>query len=394
MTISTLSALVVAAPLLQARTQPVDVPFLVTDHAIIVDAIVNGKKVSAMFDTGFSGTFVLNESVNVGKPTGTMTLRDFVGELSAETIDIQTLEMGGVKIPATDKVVVRTGNSDWSSSYGTHCDGIMGLEVLKDFPFQINFEKSKFVILPDGYDITKEPTDGTRKQLIRMLPKGNNSIELTVRTSNGGKMYLALDTGNAFYATTHKDVLERIGLWKNGEKPKFAKQSWVASGPVDSWSLLVKDLNIYGVPVPEAVLDIIDLPSSSADHDGTVGFGFLKNFNITIDMKKRYVLLENFSGQVAELPKGSVGLGAVHDPRTKRMRIYSVAPESPAAKAGIQRGDDLLGINGELITNVTPQRIDDLLEGEVGTTVNVSTSRGGVLRRFDLERALLVNTTP
>src|SRR5690606_30756059 len=137
-----------------------------------------------------------------------MTLIDFVGEMQASTVDVKSLKMGGMDIDVGDKVVVKTGNNDYSRSYGTHCDGIMGLEVLRDYTFQINFEKSKFVIMPDGYDISKETADNVKTFKMRMLPKGNSSVELTVQAANGGKMYLALDTGNGFYATTHKDVLE------------------------------------------------------------------------------------------------------------------------------------------------------------------------------------------
>lgn len=386
-----ITALIATSTSLLAPAQAIDVPFRVMDHAIIVDSVVNGKPVSCMFDTGYSGSYVLNQSVNVGKVTGTQTLRDFVGEFQAETVKINTLKLGSKSIPAGDRTAVKMGNNNYSLSYGTHCDGIMGLEVLKDSPFQINFQESKFVLLPDSYDINKEEADNVKSFKMRMLPKGNNSIELTVRTKDGGKMYLALDTGNGFYATTHKDILVELGLWKEGVKPQFTKQSWVASGPVDSWDLELKDLSIFNVPVETSVFNIIDLPSSSADHHGTVGFGFLKNFNITVDMKKRMVYLENFTGKVSDPEMGSVGLGAVYDPRSERMRIFNVMPSSPAAKAGIQRGDDLLSINGELLNTVTPQHVEDMLEGEPGTTVQLATSRDGVLMRHEVQRAMLIN---
>ena len=63
-------------------------------------------------------------------------------------------------------------------------------------------------------------------------------------------------------------------LWNK----KFIKQSWVASGPVDSWSVHLKNMAIFGVLVASSIWDVIDLPSSSAESDGTVGYQFLKNF--------------------------------------------------------------------------------------------------------------------
>lgn len=386
-----ITTLLASAVLAQQSPKTIEWPFKIMDSAIIVDSVVNGKKVSCMFDTGFSGAYVLNESVNVGKATGTMTLQDFVGAFQAETVDIKSIQMGEVKIPSEGMTVVKMGNQNYSMSYGTHVDGIMGLEPLSHEIFQINFEKSKFVFYPKDYDITKIPVDGKTSWRLKILPIGNNVIKLPVEAPNGQKMYLSLDTGNGFYSTTHKDVLERVGMWKTGTKPNFMKASWVASGPVASWDILMSDMKIYGVPVKEAVWNIIDLPSSSSESDGTVGFGFLKNFNITIDIDRRLVVLQNFSGKQSDPVAADVGLRAIYSPRDQRMFIFNVTPGGPADKAGIKRGDFLLGLNGEFLGNVSFNALESMLEGEAGTKVDLSVSRNGVLERYSLTREVMVN---
>ncbi|MBX3115400.1 MAG: PDZ domain-containing protein [Fimbriimonadaceae bacterium] len=365
-------------------------PFKVMDHAIIVDSQVNGRNVSCMFDTGFSGSYVLNQSVNIGKPTGTMTLQDFVGTFEAPTVPITSLKMGSVSFDTKGMTVVQMPDENYSLNYGTHCDGIMGLEVVAHKVFQINFEKKKFIFYPQSYDINKfRGQEG--KHVVKLLPFGNNSMEMSVVAHNGEKMHLALDTGNAFYSTTHKDTLERIGLWKTGVEPNYPKQSWVASGPVKSWDIEMKDVSIFGVPVASAVWNIIDRPSSSAEGDGTVGFGFLKNFNITVDMERRVIMLENWTGKVSDEPEGEVGISAFYSARDKRMLIYSVTPGSPAAKAGVKAGDFLIGLEGEVIENMNPYTLRDKLSGKPGTTVKISVSRNGLLERFELERSVMVN---
>jgi len=233
--------------------------------------------------------------------------------------------------------------------------------------------------------------DNNKTFMVKMLPKGHNSIELRAESPTGKKLYLALDTGNGFYATTHKDVLERSGLWKEGAKPKFIKQSWVASGPVDSWSLRLKDMKIFGVPVKDSIWDIIDAPSSSADHDGTVGFQFLKNFNVTIDVEQRRVWLERITDEVGNKPEGDPGVTAVWDPGRKRMVIVHVTPEGPAEKMGVKRGDDLLSVDGKELTNLSFDQMREMLDGPVGSKVSLATSRDGNLLRYDIERVPLVN---
>jgi predicted aspartyl protease len=380
-----------AAAVLQAAPSTVEVPFRVGDDAIIVDATINGRKVSCMFDTGFSGTVVLNSAINIGRPSGEMVLRDFVGQFTATTVKINSFKLGDKTLDATDMEAVQQPMTHMSFSYNTHTDGILGLQTIRHSVTEINFQRQRFIFHPKNFDITKRQPDNKRTFLARLLPMGHNSLEMEVVTSTGRKMILALDTGNAFYATTHKDVLERVGLWEPNRKPQFMKMASVASGPVESYYMRMRDLNIYGVPVPSSVWSIIDLPASSAEGDGTIGFGFLKNFNIIIDYDRRRVWLENFTGETGSEPVAEPGIYAGYDPKLKRVRIFRVTPDSPADKAGIREGDHLLAVDGQEMLDFGFRRMQKLLEGEAGSKVQLAISRSGNLMRFEIERALLVN---
>ncbi|HRI45056.1 MAG TPA: PDZ domain-containing protein [Fimbriimonadaceae bacterium] len=382
-----LTALVALAIGLQS---PVEVPFRIGDHAIIVDAMVNGKKVSCMFDTGFTGAFVVNDEISLGPPSGTMNLQDFVGRFTRKTVKVNSLKLGSLTIDPTGMEIVQQPLSHMSASYNTHTDGIMGLEVVAGYVTEINFEKQKFVFHPKSVDVSARTPDNKKTWLVKMLPIGRKSIELTVKTAQGGRMHLALDTGNAFFATTHKEVLEREKIWDPRKDVNFMRTAWVASGPVDSWYKMFKDLDIFGVPVPSSVWSIIDLPASSVEHDGTVGFGFLKNFNIVIDMERRRVWLENWTGKTGNEPTADVGISAAQHPSGKIV-IYRVTPGSPAEKAGIKAGDALLDIDGVSTNDLTPRQLEAALEGALDSAVKLAVSRSGNLVRHELKRAYLVN---
>jgi membrane-associated protease RseP (regulator of RpoE activity) len=380
-----------AAALLSPGQGASEVPFRIGDDAIIVDGVVNGKHASFMFDTGFSGAIVLNDAINIGKPTGEMMLRDFVGQFAVKTVKIKTMKIGDVSVPPADMEAVQQPMAHLSLSYNTHTDGIMGLEVIRHMITEINFEKKKFIFHPKSFDITKRVPDNKRTFLVKMLPLGHSSIEMEVVAPNGKKMILALDTGNAFFGTTHKDVLERVGLWEAGKEPKFMHEAWVASGPVASWYKEMKDLKIYGVPVKTSYWSIIDLPASSAEGDGTVGFGFLKNFNIIFDYERRRVWLENFTGTAENEMPASIGVTAATDDRVKRVRVFDVAPDSPAAKAGIRDNDFILAIDGQDLATPTFRQVSKMLEGPKGSKVKLAVSRNGNLMRFEIARDLLIN---
>ena len=387
---SLLAALLALAP----QTGTVEVPFRRGENAIIVDAVVNGRPVALMFDTGYSGTAVIDSTLDVGKSVGKATLQDFVGTIQADKVPMKSLQIGARKIAVDPDMLIVQQPGDFSASYGQHCDGILGLQALKGTIFTIDYERSRFVFHPDSYDVTKLVPDNKRTFLQKLLPIGRRSLEMFVAAPGGKNMTLALDTGNSFYATTHRDVLERIGLWEPGKAHKFPRQSGVASGAVESWQLQMPALNIFGVPTPPSVWDIIDLPSSSAEGDGTVGDGFLSNFNITVDYNRRRVWLDNFSGQTANRESGDVGISAGYNPRTKRTEVYLVAPDSPAAAAGVKEGDSVLMVDGEDLTNVGSRKFRKLMAGPVGSTVRLAISQNGGLRRLELKRAMLVNVGP
>ena len=385
--LSFLAALAVVSP--QASIQ--EVPFKLGDNAIIVDARVNGKMLSFMFDTGFGGAVVVDHNISLGPVTGTANLVDFVGSFQAKTVDIKELKLGSLNIESKGMEAIQQPMDGNSFAYNMHTDGIMGLQVIKNRITEINFEKSTFRFHPSSHDISTRTPDNKKTFLLKMLPIGHNSVALPVVTTNGKRLNLALDTGNAFYLTTHRDVLERVGAWNPQQQPKFVKKSMVASGEVDSWSKRMEGTTIFGVPVKSSYWDIIELPSSSAEGDGTVGFGFLKNFNITIDYDRRRVWLENWTGNVGNDPDAEPGLAAVYSRRTDRVVIFDIAPDSPAQKAGLKEGDSILSMDGEELGKISYRRMEAKLKGPAGSKVKLSVSRNGNLMRFEIERAQLVN---
>ena len=150
-------------------------------------------------------------------------------------------------------------------------------------------------------------------------------------------------------------------------------------------------LSIFGVPVETSVWDIIDLPASAADSDGTVGFGFLKNFNIIIDYERRRVWLENFTGKFHEDEPAETGISVFWDNAKKSYVVYRVEDSSPASKVEIKRGDLLLSVDGDEALNIGFDRMKDKLEGKAGTKVKLAMSRAGQLYRVEVERVPLIN---
>jgi membrane-associated protease RseP (regulator of RpoE activity) len=384
-----LAGLAILAAHAQDRTE---VPFRLGDNAIIVDAVLNGRKLSLMFDSGFGGTVLADDNIDIGPSDGMQTLRDFVGEFQAKQVKIKSFKLGDQDIHFAEQDAIQQPTGHLTMSYNSHTDGILGFQAIESRVTEINFEKKEFIFYPSSYDISKFVPDNKRTFLLKMLPLGINAVVLPVVAPNGRKLVMSLDTGNAFYATTHRDVLDRVGLWDDSKQPKFMSQTAVASGPVDTWQKELQGMTVFGVPVATGYWDIIDLPSSSAEGDGTVGIQFLKNFNVTIDYERRRVWLDNFTGQAQNEPEGQIGIIARADHQDNNITILRVMPESPAANAGIKEGDHLLEIDGsEVSSAIGFRQLDARLKGKVGTKIALAISRDGNVVRYNLDRIAMYN---
>ena len=208
-----------------------EVPFEIDGSTMVVPATIKGHSLRMIFDTGFGGDAVVDETLDLGKPSGTTRLRDFVEEFDAPFYTIKEFLLGNKKIKATSfEVVAQPGASEFGEY--THVDGIMGFSIIKDFVTEINFEHTKFIFHPSTEDISTRKPDNVKTFLLPMLPIGINAIVLPVMTPDGKRLNMSLDTGNQFYATSHKDVLERVGLWLPSQEPKFIIGTGVASGEV------------------------------------------------------------------------------------------------------------------------------------------------------------------
>src|SRR4051812_2042446 len=98
----------------------VEVPFRIADDALVVDATVNGSKLSLVFDTGFGGSALVSDTVDIGPTSGTTTLQDFVGEFEAKTVKIKTFKLGPMTIDPTGMNAIQQSTAGMSFGYNTH----------------------------------------------------------------------------------------------------------------------------------------------------------------------------------------------------------------------------------------------------------------------------------
>jgi len=79
------------------------------------------------------------------------------------------------------------------------------------------------------------------------------------------------------------------------------------------------------------------------------------------------------------------GIGAWVDSETEYLTIISTMPGSPAEEAGLQAGDEVIGVNGEDVTALDASLVIRQVLGPAGTPVILTIRREGLAEPFDVE---------
>jgi len=128
-----------------------EVPFLVTDPLPVIEVEVDGRKVTALIDTG-GDCFILDPGIaeELGIEIAASMMGMFAGGMEAEVgfAMAQTLKLGGVTLHSVPISVLPTGGMQIG---GHQLDGIVGTGVLKQFLSTIDYPGDRLVLRdPNG----------------------------------------------------------------------------------------------------------------------------------------------------------------------------------------------------------------------------------------------------
>jgi carboxyl-terminal processing protease len=105
----------------------------------------------------------------------------------------------------------------------------------------------------------------------------------------------------------------------------------------------------------------------------------------------RFLTPQDVQSERQQLSGTLVGIGIYlqQDPKTKQVTITSTIPGAPAEKAGIQRGDVIIAVNGVSTIGKDLNTVIPLIQGPVGTNVSITVKRPSTnqTQTFTMKRA-------
>jgi len=318
-------------------------------------------------------------SINGSKPLSfildSAAGRCVVARDAAERLDLHIVELGEmanvspsenkVRMAASPDVTFAVGASTVtthaavvpfeipSEAWGKRFEGAIGYEWFAKYVVEVDFDGKRVLLYdPETYEYhgagTTLPIQVTGKHPVTRVKiglPGADPIEGDFAIDLGGITSIVF---NAPFVRQHdlipaaRKMVPRlidsphIGVGGTGRR-LLGRVQFVQMGP-------------HRVATPIAGFGQAESGSLAGnDVAGLLGCNLLHRFNIVFDYKRQRVILEpnsHFSDPPEEYDMSGIGLRARGE-NFSEFYVNSVAPESPAARAGIQPGDVLVAVDGK-----------------------------------------------
>lgn len=351
----------------------IEVPFKFIELHIFVPLTINGKTKLWIIDSGAEVTVVEKEFadtlglVQEGKLTG-------VGAVTTADFSFTVLppfELNGIAFDS-QKVAVFSINDLFRKSSGIEIGGILGYDFLSRLVTRVDYAKQLLTFYePDSF-VYK----GDGVVLDAPLTKSNMfQIPITVDDSLSGSWDLDLGaSGLDFlypYAESH-GLLTRSGI---------SRMSFGAGGGQLSTTIQFQTISMAGFTKSKPLIDIQTAKGTGAfshgELAGNAGNDFFRHFTLYLDYKREKVIVEKGTDFAKDFPTDHSGLQLMVGD-SGRLDVL-LAPEStPAAKAGLLKGDAITAINGKSIGALGGiLAVREMMRGLIGTNYKIDLIRDG-----------------
>jgi predicted aspartyl protease len=376
---------VVAALLLLACTSSrpprvaIEIPFQLTQNHVYVPATIGNHPPSwFLLDTGAQMTALAQTTADAlglvghgkGRARGagagvveTTVLHDVDVELAGTPIHLPLLP----GIPLTPL----------SLSEGRAIEGILGTTVIRELAIEIDYERLRLRLHdPSAY---AAPPGAVAVPVTFYRDRPVVAAELTLADGRTLPMRMLVDTGargilvNTPFAERHR-IYDAIA-------PTIASPFGVGIGGTTQQRVgRARRFTLAGftfeAPIVNAAEDRAGA-TASAEIDGLIGSEVLRRFTLTLDYRHRRLLFAPNGALRDPFEVEMLGAGfKAADLKFDRILVRYVLPNSPAAEAGLQEGDELVAVDGRPAAPLTVGGLRALFT-EPAKRHTLRTRRGG-----------------
>lgn len=412
----------------------ISIPFQLANNLIIIPVELNGVKLNFLLDTGVDSTilFSLEEADSI-------TFNDIEkikikGLGKGKSIDALHSKNNQLFINEfIDKnhevFIILDQDVNFSSQLGIVIHGIIGYHFFKNHFIEINYKKKKIIVYKHKDDYSRAKLKRFEKIPISVeleKPYINASIGLNNETIDAKFL---IDTGGS----------DAIWLFEDGDKIKSPENYFIDflgkgfSGDINGKRSRIQKIKIGQNEIFNPTISFPDKESLQnvslvENRKGSIGSEIMRRFNVIYDYKNSQIFLKknkdfddffnyNMSGLEIE-HSGLQWLKEEIELKTKlvnskgeemsgfepsspqnvkyafvlkpKYEVMNVRDNSPAALAGIKKGDIIQKLNGNNAFKYKLQDIISIMQSEEGKWIRLELERDGVLfkTKFQLKKIL------
>ena len=366
-----LQLLTVTAVLRAVVAPVVTVPFELVNRHIVIGASVNGSRaLSFVLDTGDRVAVIdLGRARELGLQLDREVQVGGVGasQMTGYFLRGATLQVAGVT-GAPQPVVVALPLGPLSTRLGHDFDGILGTDFIQQFVVEIDYAARTLRL----HDPALFVYDGKGESVpIRLNASGHPQIDATVTPLGGEPIAgtFVIDIGSGGGLSLHSPFAAAHRLPAAGDRT-FKAMGVAGAGGEGSGRLgRISSLRIGRVALTRPlVLFSEDASGAFANKtiDGNIGYDILRRFRLFLDYAHQRIVFEPAEGIDAPFDRPQTGLVFETAPGDyHRFTVTGILEDSPAAEAGIKRGDRIVSVDGRAASELTLTSISEIFERAV-----------------------------
>lgn len=329
-----------------------------TGGVIVVQAGVNNsdKELNFIFDTGSSGISLDSATCALLQipvtPTDT-TVSGIAGTKKVNFVFDAQFHTGNL---TTDHVNFYVNDySLLSSVYGERIDGIIGYSFLSRYIIRINYDSAVMKIYRPGK--IKYDKGGTL-----LHPVINRLALQTVTVSDAKKVAFDfyMDTGAGLCLLMTESFIKDSSIMLSRRKPVTTQAEGLGGKKAMRLTVIKKmKLGPYKFKNVPVYLYNDEINLMSYPHTGgLLGNDLMRRFNITFNYPQQEIHIKPNNHYTDEFDYAYTGMSlyAFDD----KILIDDIIPGSPAEKAGLQKGDEVISVSQNVLGNI--QEYKNLLQ--------------------------------
>lgn len=336
-------------------------------------ALNNGKdSLNFILDTG-SGGISLDSATCAGlalklTPSDT-TITGMGGTHKVSFIYNQQLHLPGLTL---QKLNFHVNDYDiLTSVYGEKIDGIIGYSFFSRYIVKIDFDKKEIEVYSPG-EITYPKIGTILRPAFTTLP----IIPLNVRDARSKNFSFYFDTGAGLCFLMSENFARDSSILLGRRKPVLIQAEGMG-GRLQMQLTVVKQLQIGHYKfrkVPTYIYSDMFNVTSYPFVGGLVGNDLLRRFNLIINYPKREIHLTPNNSFNDPFDYAYTGMAIYFI--DNKIIVDDVIANSPAEKAGLQKGDIIIGVGNNLSNNI--QEYKNLLQ-TINNRIKIIILRNGLV---------------